>query len=83
MLRALYCSLPALIFIASALPADEKPDKKDDSKVDPRSRIAVQSADHFLERYDANKDGFIPTRGIARTAAPRLRSNRHEQRRQA
>ncbi len=57
MLRDLFCSLPALIFIAGALPADEKPDKKDDSKVTQERKPF--DADHFLERYDANKDGFI------------------------
>jgi Ca2+-binding EF-hand superfamily protein len=58
MLRALLCSIAVLVFVAGGLPAaDEKPDKKDESK-----EVKVRrpfDADRFLERYDKNKNGFI------------------------
>jgi len=58
MLRALLCSIPALVFVAGGqLAADEKPDTKDAPKeVKDRKLFDV---DRFLERYDKNKNGFI------------------------
>ncbi|HBI42233.1 MAG TPA: hypothetical protein DDY78_05155 [Planctomycetales bacterium] len=58
MLRALLCSIPALVFVAGGLSAaDEKPDKKDDPKEIKSPRLF--DVDRFLERYDKNKNGFI------------------------
>lgn len=55
MLRAMLCTMPALIFVAGALPAaDVKPDKKEG----PNAQRPFD-ADRFLERFDKNKDGFI------------------------
>lgn len=55
MLRALLCSIPALLFVAGALPAaDQKTEKKDTVKA-PRPF----DVDQFMQRYDKNKDGFI------------------------
>ncbi len=58
MLRALLCSIPALVFVAGGLTAaDEKPDKKDaHQQVTTPKPFDV---DRFLERYDKNKDGYI------------------------
>jgi Ca2+-binding EF-hand superfamily protein len=58
MLRALFCSVPVLVFVTSGLlAADEKPEKKDGAK-ETREHKPFD-VDRFLERYDKNKDGFI------------------------
>jgi Ca2+-binding EF-hand superfamily protein len=58
MLRALLCSIPALVFVAGGqLAADEKPDKKDEPKE--AGEHKPFDVDRFLEKYDKNKDGFI------------------------
>jgi Ca2+-binding EF-hand superfamily protein len=58
MLRALFCSIPALVFIAGGqLTADEKPDTKDAPKEVKDHKLF--DVDRFLEKYDKNKDGFI------------------------
>jgi Ca2+-binding EF-hand superfamily protein len=58
MLRALLCSITALVFVTGGLlAADEKPTKKDDGKA--ISGHKLFDVDRFLEKYDKNKDGFI------------------------